>query len=169
MKSLCLRSYVHFVTSHRITSVYYIRTSCRSTFGSRRPGYRFCWERCCNNCQTHKQKTHTHISHEMAVGVWCVLFGTKKPSTTLILQTNIGLTYENHLNKAYRLAVVYGLNPWFNRFNRLNIFFRFFFKKAWFFATLSLTQGHTLFWQIIQFVLIVYINNRVRQTIPNIN
>jgi len=35
MKSLCLRSYVHFVTSHRITSVYYIRTSCRSTFGRR--------------------------------------------------------------------------------------------------------------------------------------
>ena len=143
MKSLCLRSYVHFVTSHGITSVYYIRTSCRSTFGSRRPGYRFCWERC-NNCQTHKQITHTHISDEMAVGVWCVVVGTNKPSTTLILQTKNGLTYENHLKLAYRLAVVYGLNPWFNQFNRLNRCFRFFKKHDFFCIRVFNTGPYTV-------------------------
>ena len=64
--------------------------------------------------------------------VLIVVFGTKKPSTTLILQTKIGLFYENHLKLARRLAVVYGLSHWFNQCNRLNRCFRF-QKKSWFF------------------------------------
>jgi len=42
--------------------------------------------------------------------VLIVVSGTKKPWTTLILQTKMGFPYENQLKLARRHAFVYGLN-----------------------------------------------------------